>query len=109
MYHPDIPYKGGADVIVSGGAADGLAKVYEVFFNAWDEDFHKVEDREGLLVEEFVYPPAVVQVRHKDVNIVPVKMDDEGMIAYGKGGLLEVLETWDLSKGRRPHMLYTVP
>lgn len=109
VYHPNIPYSGGANIIVSGGAADGLAKVFDVFFNAWDEDVNSIEQREGLLVEEFTYPAALAQVRHKDVNIVSVKMDSEGMLADGVGGLSDVLKNWESSKGKRPHMLYIVP
>ena len=109
VYHPGVPYPGGPNLIISGGSADGLAKVYDVFFNFWDKDVHRVEDREGLLVEEFVYPPALAQVRSRDPNIVPVKMDTEGALADGPGGLLDVLENWDFTKGKRPHMFYSVP
>lgn len=109
VYFPLIPYKGGPSVIISGGSADGLAKVYDVFLNAWDEGVHRIEDREGLLVEEFVYPPAIAQARSRNPNIVAVKMDAEGALAYGDGSLLDVLSKWDDSKGKRPHILYTVP
>jgi DNA-binding transcriptional MocR family regulator len=30
------------------------------------------------------------------------------MMAKGKGGLEDVLENWDFTKGRRPHLMYTV-
>ena len=42
------------------------------------------------------------------IQIVPVKIDLEGMLPYGPGGLEDVLENWDESKGRRPHMMYTI-
>ena len=40
--------------------------------------------------------------------MAPVAIDDEGMLAEGPGGLRDVLENWDTSKGRRPHLMYTV-
>lgn len=109
VYHPNIPYKGGTDVMINGGSADGLSKVYELLFNYWDEDVNNIRDREGLLIEEFVYGPPIAQLRPRDVNIVPVKMDMEGMLAHGPGGLLDVLENWDPSRGKRPHAVYLIP
>ncbi|KAK7408322.1 hypothetical protein QQX98_009524 [Neonectria punicea] len=35
-HHPNIPYQGGADVIVDSGSSDGLSKVFELLFNPWD-------------------------------------------------------------------------
>lgn len=42
------------------------------------------------------------------IQVVPVKIDLEGMIPTGPGSLEDVLENWDDSKGRRPHMMYTI-
>ncbi|KPM38666.1 hypothetical protein AK830_g7899 [Neonectria ditissima] len=109
VYHPNIPYEDGADIIISGGSADGLSKVFELLFNPWDEDLNDVRDRQGLLVEEFVYGPPIAQVKPKNVNIVPVKMDGAGMLAYGNGSLYEILQNWDPSKGSRPHVVYLIP
>jgi hypothetical protein len=39
---------------------------------------------------------------------VPVEYDSQGMMADGPGGLADVLENWDFSRGRRPHFMYTV-
>ncbi|KAH8893574.1 aromatic amino acid aminotransferase [Thozetella sp. PMI_491] len=109
VYHPNIPYDGGADVLINGGSADGLAKIYELLFNPWDQDVNDFSDREGLLVEEFVYAPPIAQIRPKDVNVVPVKMDMEGLLAHGPGGLLDVVKNWDVSRGKMPHVLYLIP
>jgi len=46
--------------------------------------------------------------RARGVQPVPVKIDFEGMLVTGKGGLADVLENWDVSKGKRPHLMYTV-
>lgn len=108
-YHPNIPYRGGADVVITGGAADGLAKVYDLLFNEWDESVNEKKDREGLMIEEMVYAPPIAQVKHKDVNVVPLKMDNEGLLAAGPGSLEDVLENWNIADGRRPHVLYLIP
>lgn len=109
VYHPNIPYQGKADVVITSGSADGLSKVYDILFNEWDETVNDRKDREGLMVEEMVYAPPIAQIRHKDVNIVPVRMDAEGMQTAGRGGLLDVLENWDYAKGKRPHVIYLIP
>jgi hypothetical protein len=44
----------------------------------------------------------------RGVQVVPVKVDLEGMLPGGPGGLEDVLENWDESKGKRPHLLYTI-
>ena len=95
-------------MILDSGTTDGLAKVWELFFNHWDRDRDWIREREGLLVEEFAYTTALSQVRPRDPNIVPIAMDDEGMLASGPGSLQDVLENWDFSKGKRPHVMYTV-
>ena len=51
---------------------------------------------------------AIQAARPRGLGIVPVAIDDEGMLVSGKGGLEDVLENWDFSKGRRPHLMYTV-
>jgi DNA-binding transcriptional MocR family regulator len=109
VYHPNIPYRGGADIMINGGSADGLSKIYELLFNYWDKDLNDIRDREGLIVEEFVYAPPIAQVRQRDVNIVPIRIDSQGMLAYGTGSLFDVLQNWDSAQGRRPHALYIIP
>lgn len=64
--------------------------------------------KEGLLCEEFAYMNAIQTAKPRGLNVVPVAIDDEGMLAHGKGGLHDVLSSWDKNKGKRPHMLYTV-
>jgi DNA-binding transcriptional MocR family regulator len=109
VFHPAIPYAGGADVVICGGSADGLAKIYDVFFDYWNQAVEPLENRQGILVEEFVYPPPIAQIRARDVNVVPVRIDDQGMLAEGPGGLRDVIENWDYTKGRLPHVLYIIP
>lgn len=106
--HPNCPYKGGPEVILTCGNTDGFSKTLMALTNEWSEEKDWVRDKEGLLVEEFCYMNAVQGAKPRGLNIVPVGLDDEGMRADGKGGLKEVLENWDFKKGKRPHLMYTV-
>ncbi|KAK3696342.1 hypothetical protein LTR37_018007 [Vermiconidia calcicola] len=106
--HPNCSYKDGPEVILTCGNTDGFSKVLQMLTNEWSEEKDWVRDREGLLVEKFAYGNAVAAARPRGMNIVPVNIDDEGMMAYGDGGLQEVLENWDHKKGKRPQLMYTV-
>ncbi|KAF1981388.1 PLP-dependent transferase [Aulographum hederae CBS 113979] len=106
--HPTIPYKGGAEVILTCGSTDGFSKALQCLNNEWIEGRDFIHEREGLLVEEYCYMNAIQAARPRGLNIVPVGIDDEGMRASGKGGLEDVLANWDFSKGKRPHLMYTV-
>ncbi|RMY71291.1 hypothetical protein D0863_05261 [Hortaea werneckii] len=106
--HPNCPYKGGPEVILTCGNTDGFSKVLQALTNEWSEEKDWIRDKEGLLVEEFAYMNAVQGAKPRGMNIAPVKMDDEGMMAEGKGGLRDVLENWDEKIGKRPHLMYTV-
>ena len=106
--HPNIPYKGGPEIILTCGSTDGFSKAIDALSNPWIAERDWVRDREGILCEEFAYMNAIQTCRPRGLNIVPVGIDDEGMRASGKGGLEDVLENWDPSKGKRPHLIYTV-
>ena len=106
--HPNTPYAEGPEIILTCGATDGFSKTIEALSNTWNEDRDWIGYKEGLLVEEFCYMNAIQAARPRGLNIVPVAIDEEGMMAYGEGGLHEVLNTWDDSRGKRPHMIYTV-
>ncbi|CCC10025.1 hypothetical protein SMACR_02605 [Sordaria macrospora] len=106
--HPDAPYSGGPDVILTCGSTDGFAKTLEMFVNPWIDGLNDPRERPGLLCETFVYGNILSQAEPKGVQIVPVKADAKGMLATGPGGLEDVLKNWDVTKGRRPHLMYTV-
>ena len=106
--HPNVPYAGGPEIILTCGATDGFSKTIDALSNTWNADRDWVGHREGLLVEQFCYMNAIQAARPRGLNIVPVAIDDEGMLAHGKGGLFDVLANWDENRGKRPHMLYTV-
>ncbi|KAF2140397.1 uncharacterized protein K452DRAFT_289137 [Aplosporella prunicola CBS 121167] len=106
--HPNVPYQGGPEIILTCGSTDGFSKAIQTLTNEWSQGRDPVDEREGVLVEEYCYMNAIQATRPRGVNIVPVKIDDEGMKASGPGGLKEVLENWDHSRGKRPHLIYTV-
>ncbi|KAL9063278.1 MAG: hypothetical protein Q9157_008321 [Trypethelium eluteriae] len=106
--HPNHRYRGGPEIILTCGSTDGFSKAIMALSNEWSPHRDLVQDREGLLCEEFAYMGAIQSARPRGMNIAPVGIDDEGMRASGKGGLEDVLVNWDFSKGRRPHLLYTV-
>ena len=106
--HPNVPYAGGPDVILSCGNTDGFAKAIELFTNTWSPDRDWIHQREGVLCEQFTYMNSIQTVRPRGLNVVSVTMDGEGMLATGAGGLADVLENWDFRQGRRPHIMYTV-
>ncbi|KAK4992136.1 hypothetical protein LTR50_001314 [Elasticomyces elasticus] len=106
--HPNVPYAGGPEIILTCGSTDGFAKALQCLSNEWSEEKDWMGDREGLLCEEFCYMNAVQSARPRGLNIVPVAIDDEGMLAEGKGGLRQVLEGWNKKQGKRPHLMYTV-
>lgn len=106
--HPNVPYKNGPEIVLTVGNTDGFAKTIESLMNVWREGRDPIEEKQGLLVEEFFYSPPAICVKPMGANVVPVGMDDEGMRATGKGGLEDVLENWDHARGRRPHVMYTV-
>ncbi|KAJ5176880.1 uncharacterized protein N7482_002757 [Penicillium canariense] len=106
--HPNVPYEGGPEIILSCGNTDGFSKAIELFTNVWNPDRDWIQQREGVLCEEFTYMNAIQTIRPRGLNTATVAVDGQGMLAYGKGGLADVLENWDFRRGRRPHVMYTV-
>lgn len=106
--HPNIPYAGGPGTIMTCGSTDGFSKAINGLSDIWDPEKDWIRERQGILVEKFAYMNAVQACAPRGLNIVPVEIDDEGMTASGKGSLADVLENWDFSKGKRPHLMYTV-
>ncbi|KAF2859734.1 PLP-dependent transferase [Piedraia hortae CBS 480.64] len=105
--HPNCPYRGGPEVLLTCGNTDGFNKCLMALTNEWGEST-PIRKREGLLCEEFTYMNAIQTARPRGLNLAPVAMDQQGMKAYGPGGLEEVLRNWDPRTGIRPHVMYTV-
>ncbi|KAF2646760.1 aromatic amino acid aminotransferas-like protein [Massarina eburnea CBS 473.64] len=106
--HPFVPYKGGPEIILTCGSTDGFSKTIEALSEKWAEGHDPIEEKPGMLVERYCYMNAIQTTTPRGMTIAPVEIDDEGMCAKGPGGLEDVLENWDNTKGRRPHLLYTV-
>lgn len=92
-----IPAYRDYDILLSCGNTDALYKIFNMLLDAGD----------FVLVEEFTYPSALESMHPLQVEMVPVKMDREGMLDTD---LEDILTNWDLSRrgGRRPKMMYTV-
>lgn len=106
--HPNVPYRDGPEVTLVTGSTDGFSKTLDVFVDSWNEEWHDIRDRPGLLCETIVYPSVLNQSRPRGVQVVPVSSDEHGMLPTGEGSLEDVLENWDPAKGKRPHLMYTV-
>lgn len=106
--HPNIPYLNGPEIQLTVGSTDGFAKTIEALSNTWSEGRDWDREREGILCEEFAYMNAIQAARPRGLQVVPVRMDSEGMLPTGKGGLEDILKNWDFQTGKRPHLMYTV-
>ncbi|KAH8908664.1 aromatic amino acid aminotransferase [Coniochaeta sp. PMI_546] len=106
--HPNVPYEGGPEVILTCGSTDGMSKTLELFVDNWVPGKDDVRNRPGLLCENFVYGNVLTQAAPRGVQIVAVEADEGGMVVSGKGGLEDVLANWDYAKGKRPSLMYTV-
>ncbi|KAF2125273.1 aromatic amino acid aminotransferas-like protein [Dothidotthia symphoricarpi CBS 119687] len=106
--HPFVPYKEGPEIILTVGSTDGFSKTLQALSNEWSAEHDPVSERPGLLCEQYAYMNAIQTATPRGFNIAAVAIDDEGMLAKGPGGLQDVLENWDFSLGRRPHLMYTV-
>ncbi|KAB5563081.1 aromatic amino acid aminotransferase [Coniochaeta sp. 2T2.1] len=106
--HPNVPYEGGPEVILTVGSTDGMSKSLELFINPWIPGRDDPRDRPGLLCENFVYGNVLTQAAPKGVAIVAIEADEGGMVVSGKGGLEDVLANWDYANGKRPNLMYTV-
>ncbi|TIC99742.1 Aromatic amino acid aminotransferase C56E4.03 [Colletotrichum higginsianum] len=103
--HPNVPYLGGPEVILSCGSTDGFSKTLELLTDTWDPARQSAAERPGMLCEVFVYSQVLTQALPRGVQVVPVEMDEGGMSV---AGLEEVLAAWDERDGKRPSFLYTV-
>lgn len=103
--HPNVPYAGGPEIILTCGSTDGFSKAIEAFSNPWNPERDWTRHREGMLCEEFTYMNAIQAVKPRMINVVPVPIDADGMIP---SALRDVLENWDFRRGKRPHLMYTI-
>lgn len=86
------------DVLLTCGATDAWGKIV----------FMLMERGDAILVEEWTYPGAENAFLPLETEMVPIKMDGQGVLP---SHLEEVLSTWDEEKRgrRRPRIFYTIP
>lgn len=103
-YLVHAPYDGGVDVILSCGNTDALGKVLQLFSDEWIESRDSHESRRAVLIDEFSHPTSVQAITARGIQVVPVDIDHHGLVP---DKLDQILGSWDYSKGKRPHLLYT--
>lgn len=86
------------DVLLTCGATDAWGKIVNLL----------MEKGDAVLVEEWTYPAALNAFLPLETELVPIKMDGEGVLPEH---LDEVLGNWDEEKRgrRRPRVFYTIP
>lgn len=108
LLHPSVPYRDGPGVILTCGSTDGFSKAVQLISNAWNPGHDPVSSRPGMICERYVYNNAIACVEPRGIQVVPVDIDSDGMLATGPGSLEDVLENWDPRQGKRPHFIYSV-
>lgn len=78
------------------GNADAIAKVFRMLGSPGDH----------FIADEFTFGPMPIAAEAHGVKWVSARVDSGGIIP---DELEKLLEKWDLKRGRRPHVLYTVP
>ncbi|KAI0752916.1 L-tyrosine:2-oxoglutarate aminotransferase [Daedaleopsis nitida] len=78
------------------GNADAIAKVFRMLGAPGDH----------FLADEFTFGPMPIAAEAHGVKWVPVRIDSGGTIPQE---LERILDSWDSRRGKRPHVLYTVP
>ncbi|KAI0800042.1 L-tyrosine:2-oxoglutarate aminotransferase [Fomes fomentarius] len=78
------------------GNADAIAKVFRMLGSPGDH----------FIADEFTFGPMPIAAEAHGVKWVSARVDSGGIIP---DELEKLLEKWDFRRGRRPHVLYTVP
>ncbi|GAB1199438.1 hypothetical protein APSETT444_008787 [Aspergillus pseudonomiae] len=93
MHRP--PYADWSVSLTSGSTA-ALEIAFRIFCNRGDT----------VLAERFTYPGAIEGAKLLGLAFEGVEMDVEGLQPEA---LQRILRQWDLSRGPKPHVLYTIP
>lgn len=83
-------------VALTVGNADGVTKAFRLLGERGDY----------FLTEEFSFPGMTNAPLSYGIKWIPVKMDNGGLIPED---MERILKGWNEDRGRRPHVLYTVP
>lgn len=78
------------------GTTSAMEIAFKVFCNPGDT----------VLMEEYSYSGTITAARSQELKFLGIKMDDKGL---SPEDLDTKLSNWDVSKGKKPHLLYTIP
>ena len=81
---------------LTAGSTNALEMAFRMFCSPGDY----------MLTEEYTFVTAVETARPLGIKVAGIKADAEGLLATD---LDHVLSTWDVQKGPKPFLLYTVP
>jgi aromatic amino acid aminotransferase I len=90
----------------SSGSTGAFEIAARMFCNVSDPKNGREAERDKILVEEYSFSTAVETLEALGVTPVSVKMDSEGIVPKD---LERIMSGWDARRGRKPHVLYTVP
>ncbi|KAF2704995.1 PLP-dependent transferase [Pleomassaria siparia CBS 279.74] len=94
MIH-DPPYNDW-DACLTCGTTSAIDLCFQILCNRGD----------CVLSEEYTYSGTIDAAKSRGLNILGVKMDDQGL---SPEDLDFKLRTWDTARGRKPFVLYTIP
>ncbi|EFA86768.1 hypothetical protein PPL_00573 [Heterostelium album PN500] len=83
------------ELFLTNGSQHSIAVIFEMMLN----------DGDSLLIEEPTYGAVACVSNSRDINMVALEMDDEGIIPEN---LVSILSNWDYKK-RFPKLMYLIP
>jgi len=83
-------------VTLTLGNSDGVSKAFRMLGESGDH----------FLTENFGFPGMTNAPLSYGIKWIGVEMDEGGILP---DDLVKILQNWDTSRGRRPHVLYLVP
>eukprot|EP00042_Codosiga_hollandica_P020633 m.67510 g.67510 ORF g.67510 m.67510 type:complete len:538 (+) comp49974_c0_seq2:8-1621(+) len=91
----DSPQKN-SEIVVCTGSQEALAYAFELLLDPFGKS--------SLLIEEATYAGSLAQLEPMGVNLVPVKVDGDGLVPES---LAFLLDNWQ--GPNKPRVLYTIP
>ncbi|KAK7414821.1 hypothetical protein QQX98_006336 [Neonectria punicea] len=91
----DPPYQDW-ETCLTCGSTSAIERVFRMFCNRGD----------WILTEHYTYSGTVSAAKAQGLKILGVKMDEDGLDPQD---LDEKLRNWDMSRGPKPFVLYTIP
>ena len=91
----DPPYQDW-DTTLTCGSTSAIDMILRMFCNRGD----------WILTEAFTYPGTLMASRAQGLKTLGIRMDEDGLVPED---LDAKLRCWDVSRGRKPFVLYTIP